>query len=198
LPPDGAGEFNEALMELGALVCTPREPRCAECPIAALCVARRTGREGTLPVLTPKPRVPEAQLVALVLRDGEGRVLFARRAEGEAFGGLWEPPMVEAVTAAEAMKQFGRRGIAIGKTDLVECGVARHTLSHRRLVVTVLRGSATSAELLERDHSRGGVPSLRWVDPQTPKVGVSSLCRKVLAIAENGLTPVETGASMRT
>src|SRR6185437_921732 len=95
LPDEQPGRFNEALMELGATVCTPRDPRCDVCPVARFCVARAQGREQDLPVVEQKRAVPVVEAVAAVLRDGEGRILLARRKEGGLFGGLWEPPMVE-------------------------------------------------------------------------------------------------------
>src|SRR4051812_43553601 len=97
VPEDRPGRFNEALMELGATVCTPRDPRCGSCPLERVCVARATGRVGELPVVEEKRKVPVVAMVAAVLRRGD-LVLFARRSEGGLFGGLWEPPMVEAAS----------------------------------------------------------------------------------------------------
>ncbi len=110
LLPDGRpGRFNEALMELGATVCTPRDPRCDACPVASFCVARGSGRERELPVTESKRRVPTIEAVAVVLADAAGLVLFARRREGGLFGGLWEPPMVEGSASVEAARAAPRR-----------------------------------------------------------------------------------------
>ena len=73
LPDEQPGRFNEALMELGATVCTPRDPRCDACPVARFCVARAEGREQELPVVEQKRAVPVVEAVAAVLLDGEGR-----------------------------------------------------------------------------------------------------------------------------
>lgn len=87
------GAWNEALMELGARVCTPRNPGCERCPLAAECAARRTGRQAELPLRSPRKASPEVPVVLLLLIDGDGRVLV--RPPGEEGGmlqGLWELP----------------------------------------------------------------------------------------------------------
>jgi A/G-specific adenine glycosylase len=179
LPAQRAGKVNEALMELGALVCTPREPRCDVCPLATLCAARSTGRERELPVKAPKRDVPEVLLVSLVVRDAEGRILFMKQTDSAAYGGLWGPPTVAAATLPAGIDKL--RAMGVHAADLAVCGVTKHVLSHRRLRVTVVR--ATSAP-----SSGPGVPTaFQWFDPRAPVlVGTSTLCRKVLALAENG------------
>ncbi|MEI7567487.1 MAG: A/G-specific adenine glycosylase, partial [Opitutaceae bacterium] len=83
--------FNQALMELGALVCRPRDPLCTTCPLRANCRALATGRTADLPVRRPAARVPHYH-VAVGIVEHEGRVLIARRAEDQMLGGLWEFP----------------------------------------------------------------------------------------------------------
>lgn len=103
LIPDGhAGDFNQALMELGALVCTPRSPQCGACPVAAECEGRRTGRAESLPVKSKaKPPRPKYLLAALVEGAGalEGRVLVRQRPAKGLLARLWELPHVEAPDA---------------------------------------------------------------------------------------------------
>ncbi|MBP7865237.1 MAG: A/G-specific adenine glycosylase [Acidobacteria bacterium] len=88
------GEFNESLMELGAMVCVPRQPRCPACPLESFCEARKAGLEVELPLKTPKPAVPLRHAVCLLATDGD-RVLVRRRASRGLFGGLWEFPWAE-------------------------------------------------------------------------------------------------------
>lgn len=144
VPDDAPGDFNQALMELGATVCTPRRPRCGDCPIARGCVARTEDRAEALPIL-PARRAPQAlalgALVALRGRGASAKVLLGqRRAEGR-FGGLWEPPTLgltegdgQGVLAPEAAAALGFEGRAVGSFV--------HVLSHRRLDVTVYVGAA--------------------------------------------------------
>jgi A/G-specific adenine glycosylase len=97
IPHDAAGDFNQALMELGALVCTPRAPQCLTCPVMAACQARLAGEEESLPVKTKaKPPRPEKRLVALVVGRGQaaGKVLVRQRPNSGLLAGMWELPHV--------------------------------------------------------------------------------------------------------
>jgi A/G-specific adenine glycosylase len=91
LPVRRVGAFNQALMELGALVCTPTAPRCAECPLAAHCIARQLGLQETIPARTPPPETTRVQEAAVVVRRGD-RVLLVQRPETGRWAGLWEFP----------------------------------------------------------------------------------------------------------
>ena len=92
LPPGEAGRFNEALMELGATLCTPRAPRCLACPLADQCRAYLRGNPEALPVRGARRAVPHYDVAAAALFDHSGRVLVAQRRADEMLGGLWEFP----------------------------------------------------------------------------------------------------------
>ena len=113
LIPDGrAGDFNQALMELGATVCTPKSTHCLTCPVMQHCAARLAGREHELPVKTKaKPPRPEQRLVALVEGNGEhaGCVLIRQRPGSGLLARLWELPHVLA-----APPSAGATGEAVG------------------------------------------------------------------------------------
>jgi A/G-specific adenine glycosylase len=181
VPADLPGRFNEGLMELGATVCTPRDPRCDACPLSHVCSARASGRERDLPVVESKRPVPVVAAVAAVIVDG-GLVLLARRREGGLFGGLWEPPMVEVPTVEAARRALAAVGVALGRTRLRDVGRVVHVLTHRRMEVTVAvarRASGLSVgETLAEPYERA-----EWLSPVEPRVGVSTLARKVLAAA---------------
>ncbi len=195
LPGDRPGRFNEALMELGATVCTPRDPRCDACPVARFCVARGSGREREIPVTESKRAVPTVEAVAVVLADAAGQLLFARRREGGLFGGLWEPPMVEgSASPAAARARLAALGLRLGRGRLREAGQVTHVLTHRRMLVTVRVGerAAVPERVLPVGAARGApCEKAAWLDPAEPGVGVSTLARKVIAAAgrdEKGLT----------
>lgn len=92
LVPGKAGAVNEALMELGATVCLPGEPRCGSCPFARVCRGKASGDPTRYPVRAAKKRVPHRHVAAGVIVNRRGRVLIARRKEGSMLGGLWEFP----------------------------------------------------------------------------------------------------------
>lgn len=99
LPPGRAGEFNVAIMELGATVCVARRPRCGSCPVEPHCLARRRGTETQRPLRRPRRDVPTREMAAAlcVRRDAVGRrrtLIVRRRPEG-LLGGMWELPSAE-------------------------------------------------------------------------------------------------------
>ncbi len=91
LPPGQAGDYNQALMDLGALICTPRNPECAACPVSGFCRAYRNGTQAERPVRAARPPRPHYTVTAAVIRR-DGKVLLAQRPQNGLLGGLWEFP----------------------------------------------------------------------------------------------------------
>jgi len=89
------GDFNQAMMELGALVCTPTGPGCAQCPLAKACVSRRDGTQADYPVKSGKKPLPVRKVTSVIVRDAKGRVLLVQNRAGGLLKGLWELPAVE-------------------------------------------------------------------------------------------------------
>lgn len=140
LPEADVGAMNEALMELGALVCRPRAPRCDACPIASSCGAFRRGDPEAFPETAPTAAVPTDRRVALFVQRGDGRFRLERRPEEGLLAGLYELPTValrEGEHSAEAARRSAR-GLGIGAAPS-PCGVAEHRFSHRRWEVAVYR-----------------------------------------------------------
>lgn len=96
---DAPGDFNQAMMELGALVCTPTNPVCGECPLVRTCAARKAGVQADYPRKAEKKPLPVRKVTAAVMTDGRGKVLLVENREGGLLKGLWELPAVEAVDA---------------------------------------------------------------------------------------------------
>ena len=87
-----AGNFNEAMMELGATVCLPKNPQCTACPLAGICLGHVSGRPTDYPVKAPKKKVPHIVVGAAVVTNRKGEVLIAQRRNEDMLGGLWEFP----------------------------------------------------------------------------------------------------------
>lgn len=105
VPGQGAGTFNQAFMELGAQVCTPRAPSCLICPVAPDCLARAEGIQDRLPVLSPKaPPLAVEEACALVVR--EGKLLIVQRGSGRLWEHFWEFPTIHVAGADPAGRGF--------------------------------------------------------------------------------------------
>ncbi len=141
LPPGSSGDFNEALMDLGATVCTPTSPGCDHCPLRTLCRAKRTGRQDELPVKRRKGRTPHYDIaVGVVIKNG--RVLIGRRKDEGLLGGLWEFPggkMLPGETPAQAARRELQEevGIIVAPDDQPFVTV-QHAYSHFRITLRAL------------------------------------------------------------
>ena len=91
------GDFNQAMMELGALVCTPKNPDCKRCPLGRTCAARQDGTQEEYPVKAKKRELPVRKVMAVIVRDRQNNVLLVQNKDGGLLKGLWELPTVEAV-----------------------------------------------------------------------------------------------------
>ena len=91
VPPSAPGDWNQAVMELGSRVCTPRAPRCPACPVRALCLARARGLQDRLPVKRKRKAIPHIEVGAGIIWR-RGRVLMCQRPAGKMLAGLWEFP----------------------------------------------------------------------------------------------------------
>ena len=185
VPAVQAGNFNQAFMELGALVCIPRAPLCLACPVSSECLSRKLGVQDRVPIASPKPPpklVEEA--CALVVRGEE--VLMVKRAPGRLWEHFWEFPTIHVGGADPA-----GRGIGEEKLDLAE-GVWRlggvrasigPVVESIRFGVTTHRVTlaAHSAEWLEGEPSPGpGLVEAAW-EP------VESLSRRAMSVSTRRL-----------
>jgi len=184
VPMRDPGDWNQALMELGAVVCTPRAPRCDRCPLRAHCRARANGRVEDYPAPAPRrARVAVRRAVAWIERGG--RVLVARR-RGALLEGLWEPPGVDLERGTDARTALAAELKRLGvRARLAPTGRrVRHAITYRDLVVEVWRGSASAAKR---------VPGLAWIDARRPAVALTALARKAIAALGDGVPPTQAG-----
>jgi A/G-specific adenine glycosylase len=164
LPPGQAGAYNQALMELGALICIPRLPRCEVCPLVETCQAYALGVQAQRPVKQVKASIPHYTVTAGVISQ-QGQVLITQRPLEGLLGGMWEFP--------GGKQSPGEELISCLKRDLNEelgvevqignpLGVYRHAYTHFRVTLHAfccqLAGRQAPQALQVRD--------LRWVNPQ--------------------------------
>jgi A/G-specific adenine glycosylase len=175
------GAWNQALMELGATVCTPRSPSCGKCPLASKCRALAEGRVAELPVLSEK-KAPVARRVQAIVatRAADGAILLARRRPDRTFGGLWEPPTIEGPPKLRAQLAAW---LPIGKVRKV--GAVEHVLSHRKLAVDVLRADLLGKLDIGDVPEDAGYDDVRVVALEAiESLGFSTLARKILTAAK--------------
>jgi len=167
-----SGDLNQALMELGATVCTPQNPQCLLCPISEHCQARARGQQDQYPEVLAQKKSPVWKITAWLVTDAKGRTLFAQRSADGLFGGLWEVPMELAVAKA---KQKSQRTIT-------------HILSHRELRISLAASPADA--WLHRTASAekfptwsGAYTQYRWIALDAALAGeiaLASVQRKLL------------------
>ncbi|HET6282539.1 MAG TPA: A/G-specific adenine glycosylase [Polyangia bacterium] len=198
VPARRAGDFNQAVMELGALVCTARRPRCADCPLSQGCIGLGRGEDvvAAIPAKRIKPARPVVRVVCAYVTHA-GRVLLVRRPPGQLLAGTWALPSAPldgtgdptpAVHAAVAGS-----GIAVGAASPAFRGRVRHIFTHRDLTADVyalpaaLTGAGRAADADEDDQNQ------RWVDPRRlAELGVSTFTQKTLRVARgHGVSPVQ-------
>lgn len=160
LPTKRVARFNQALMELGSLVCTPTEPKCEACPVESRCRARQEGSIDQLGPTTTKLKFTEAREAAVVVRRG-ATVLIRQCAEGERWAGLWDFPRFELEAEGPL---FAAKELAKKVTDQtgIRCdpGALITTLKHG---VTRFR---ITLECYEARHTGGRLRQpARWVKP---------------------------------
>jgi A/G-specific adenine glycosylase len=163
MPSKRAGDFNQAIMELGALVCAPTAPKCDACPLAGECVARQTGKQSLIPRKADRPAVTEVQEIALVIRRGP-RVLLAQRPPDAArWANLWEFPHGELTTgetheaaAERLLKQLTGLDAIVGSELLT----IRHGVTRFRITMTCLEAEYRGGRFRSEFYRRG-----RWLRP---------------------------------
>ena len=197
VPRRSAGDWNQALMELGATVCSPRNPRCEACPLRASCAAHAAGTEDRYPPAQRRAATVKVQRAVVVL-EHEGRWLLVRRT-GAVLDGMWEPPGVE----------IGRTPVRVTlRAELCRLGVrttltptahrVKHRITHHEIEVQVWRG-AVSSGATSPGLRRGGITAvashpaapaadavLRWVDAHAPDVPLTGLTRRLARLLASG------------
>ena len=141
------GAWNEALIELGAVICTPKKPRCITCPISSHCAALKTARVHEIPAPKARGVVRQVHAVALLITDG-ARVYLEQRAPTGLLGGLHGVPLEVATTARDAAlaKLLERYGLAPSGAWV---GQVSHTMTHRQFEIEVYRFTSPTARPLE-------------------------------------------------
>lgn len=181
LAPRAPGDWNQAMMDLGATICTPKTPRCGACPVVDLCAAHKAGTQGLLPRKSPaKKPVEEKRSVAVVRR--RGKVLLVRPSQG-LLAGLWALPggAADEPLADTVLRQSGVR-IRAGPAR----GHAIHQFSHRTWRIAVHHGEVVATP-------GGATHETRWVREADLHGEAVPAATKVALAAAGVATKAKTG-----
>jgi A/G-specific adenine glycosylase len=173
-----AGDFNQAMMELGAVVCAPRAPDCAACPLSRLCRAHADGDVERFPA--PKTKKPPRPVDAItVLAERDGQVLLVRRKPSGLWGGLWEPPVRQLARGEphdEAAARAAAASIGLRLFDIQSLGRFEHVLTHRRMRFYAFAARARGTLRLDEQ----SYDAYRWQPRGAIDVGVAAWTRRLL------------------
>jgi A/G-specific adenine glycosylase len=180
LPQTNVAQFNQALMELGSLVCTPSEPKCHACPLSCLCAARAAGLQHQIPPAKNRRTYTELREAAIVVRRN-GRVLMRQCAEGERWAGLWDFPRFELESTGPLFareeivaKVLDQTGITCSPGAILKSlrhGVTRYRITLDCYEATYLSGRARAA---------GNAAPTRWMKhAELAELPLSTTGRKI-------------------
>lgn len=161
LPIERVGDFNQAMMELGALVCTPRQPSCESCPFAKECIAHRDGNQLTIPPSKKRPEMVRVREVAIAIHHRGNYLVGRRRSEASRWSNLWEFPHGER-RAGESLDNAAVR-IALELTGLTvepgdEFGTVKHGVTRFEIEMSAVRATRKRRSTQSNFYSE-----IRWV-----------------------------------
>jgi len=174
---------NQAMMELGALICAPTSPRCGRCPVSTLCQAHQHGDPESYPKKKPKKKAKAIQEVAAFAQRNDGLFLMARRPNDGLLAGMWELPggkLLPRKSAERSLSQALRERLSIESKVGASRGHIHHVFTHRKLDLEVL-----DVELSGAPNHISFYQDCRWVHPtEVSDMPLSTLTRKVLTNLE--------------
>lgn len=180
LPPGRAGDFNQALMDLGATVCTPRAPLCGECLLAEDCQAHELGQEERFPVRRPRRTLPHYEVTAGVVWSGAGQFLIAQRPLDGMLGGLWEFPggkREPGETLEDCLRRELVEELGIEVTVGAPLTVVQHAYTHFRITL-----HAFHCQLVAGRPRALGCTDWQWVSlDDVPRFAFSAADRQIIA-----------------
>jgi A/G-specific adenine glycosylase len=190
LPHKNVAQFNQALMELGSLVCTSSEPKCDECPLSGVCAAWATGRVHEIPRAKPRKTYTDVREAAVVVRRN-GRVLMRKCGTNERWAGLWDFPrfQIEAdgplFSSEEIVNKLrSQTGITCGSLALLK--TIRHGVTRYRISLECYEAALISGRIRATD---GAV--LKWVSiDELAALPLSTTGRRVANFVQSGKTNV--------
>jgi A/G-specific adenine glycosylase len=186
LPESGASDINQALMELGSLVCTPRNPNCPECPLLSLCPTNARQLQAQIPAAKQPKRYESVQEIAVAIRKGP-HVLLRLRPSGERWAGLWDFPRFPATTDALAQPRAHivhqvRELTGLSVLPGNRLTVIKHAVTRFRITLECYEAERLSGRLRHSSES-----PWKWVSPRDlAEFPLNQTGRKLAGLIQSG------------
>ena len=161
-PLERIADYTQAMMDLGATLCTRSSPSCSECPLMAHCTAYKQGNPKDYPGKKAKKKLPVKTAYFLMLRNEQGELLLEQNPPVGLWGGLWIFPQCE--TEIELAALYLRLGVKVASEEILE--VKRHTFSHFHLDYQPVQATVASAEISALQVAES--PNQVWYNPRNP------------------------------
>jgi A/G-specific adenine glycosylase len=177
IPRSRPGDFNQAWMDLGSSVCTPKSPSCDDCPLSPNCKAFATRMVDHLPLRSRRQRVRRVRAVVGIFLKG-GRMLVRRRPTGGLWSGLWEFPNVEITNSSQEPDSLRQLALDWGvslRDEPIQAAVVEHRLTHRHISFIVFVAAVGNERSVPK-------PTSRWVTSRgAARLSVSTAHRRILS-----------------
>lgn len=176
-PTNRVADYTQAIMDLGATLCSRRKPRCDECPVKSACVAAKLGIADAIPAGKPKGKIPSKQATFMMIQNAERQILLVKRPPSGIWGGLWSLPEVN---ENESPEQWSHRVLGAGLRETRALPPFRHTFSHFHLTIApILAISHQSDTIMDDD-------AYSWYNlADTAKLGLPSPVTRLLKQLHN-------------
>ena len=180
-PTDRVADYTQAIMDLGATLCTRSKPRCGDCPVADGCIARRENSVERFPQPRPRKTLPVRRARMFMVIDPEGRCLLERRPSTGLWGGLWNPPERAGNYTCDALLDE----LALSRSSVIDASTLpafRHTFTHFHLDIEPLRievsGATPSDSVMDGDR-------FRWYSAGANEpLGLSAVAVRLLSLVQ--------------
>ncbi len=183
-PAKNTGQYTQAIMDLGATLCTRSKPCCGNCPVACNCQAYQSSTVSDYPGKKPRKVLPERESIMLLLSNGKNEVILQQRPPTGLWGGLWCLPEAECALRKDSLKKWCREQLQFALQEMHVWPELRHTFSHFHLnIIPVhIRGDFTDSSIMDSDNTV-------WYNTRHPDaLGLAAPVKKLLDTHAKNLT----------
>jgi A/G-specific adenine glycosylase len=178
------GDFNQAMMDLGATICKAKNPDCSRCPVACHCQARLHDLQNVLPITRKAPAIPHRQAVAAVIRNSKGLVLVVQRPTSGLLASLWKLPggfIKSGEDTETSLRHSVKEELGISIRSGKHLALVNHTYTHFRITL-----QAYECSLLKGTPKPLGCQNWRWASlTDLKKLPLSKIDRMIMTLADN-------------